>query len=227
MNMRPHDFTAIADDTVTRFYLSLSRPYTQLEIQMKNITPAALSALARGDIDNFVTAATPGGIEAQEAAGQATLCASAILPKECPQKELESFGVKFGKDHDDIFVCVTLPPGWKKQATDHSMWSDLIDDKGRKRAAIFYKAAFYDRSAHMRLECRYNVDAYEQVDKDGNPTEQRGLFRTSAKDGETVLQSFGIRESNAYNARDAHATAAEAWLSAQFPEWRSVTAYWD
>ena len=32
------------------------------------------------------------------------------------------------------------------------MWSDLLDDKGVKRGSIFYKAAFYDRSAFLRLK---------------------------------------------------------------------------
>lgn len=114
--------------------------------------PAALAALAKGDLDNFAVAATPGGIEAQEAAGQAMLCASAQLPKElhgCTRESLEALGFKFGNDVDELFVTCTLPPGWKKQATDHSMHSDLLDDQGRKRAGIFYKAAFYDRRADL------------------------------------------------------------------------------
>ena len=44
-----------------------------------------------------------------------------------------------------------MPNGWKKQATDHSMWSELIDDKGKVRATIFYKAAFYDQRAFLNL----------------------------------------------------------------------------
>ena len=44
---------------------------------------------------------------------------------------------------------VKLPAGWKKQATDHSMWSKLLDESGAVVASIFYKAAFYDRIAEM------------------------------------------------------------------------------
>lgn len=36
----------------------------------KNITPAAIQAAVSGNIENFIAASTPGGIEAQEAAGQ-------------------------------------------------------------------------------------------------------------------------------------------------------------
>ncbi len=58
-------------------------------------------------------------------------------------------GIEFLQEADDLFVFAILPDGWKKQATDHDMHSELIDDKGVVRARIFYKAAFYDRSASI------------------------------------------------------------------------------
>lgn len=44
---------------------------------------------------------------------------------------------------------VELPDGWKKVGTNHDMHSDLVDETGKVRASIFYKAAFYDRRADM------------------------------------------------------------------------------
>ena len=189
---------------------------------LKLNNPAALAAFARGDMDNFLTAATPGGIEAQEAAGQATLCASATLPKEmrgkCTRELLEKWGFKFGSDADDIFISATLPPGWKKQATDHSMWSRLIDEKGRKRASIFYKAAFYDRSASMSLDSRYGLNAYlDGSDKDH--------YRIAAFDGKTEIRDFGEYRRQDYS--DVLRKEAEAWMLEQFPQWMDPTAYWD
>src|SRR5436309_1902280 len=97
----------------------------------EKITPAALSALMKGDLENFEVASTPGGIELQEAAGQAALVGTRdVLPIDCPQAELEKLGFVFGEPVDDLFVNVTLPTGWSKKATDHSMWTDLIDDNG-------------------------------------------------------------------------------------------------
>jgi hypothetical protein len=117
------------------------------------MTPAAVSAAARGDMENFLVAATPGGIEAQEAMGQAALVGTKnTLPIQCPRKELKALGFVFGEPLDDLFLNVTFPPGWSKEATDHSMWSDLLDETGKKRGSIFYKAAFYDRRAFMDLE---------------------------------------------------------------------------
>lgn len=115
------------------------------------ITPAALQALIAGDMENFIAASTPGGIEAQEAQGQRDMVAKALLPKDGPWPALEALGVAKGSEEDDLFYRATLPEGWQIVPTDHSMWSQLVDDTGTERAAIFYKAAFYDRTAQFRL----------------------------------------------------------------------------
>lgn len=120
------------------------------------MTPAALKALTSGDLQNFVAATTPGGIEAQERRGQAEQAKSETLPIKGTdgdnRKTFEALGFVFGSKVDALFVNVTFPPGWRKNPTDHSMWTELLDDKGNKRAMIFYKAAFYDRHAEVHLE---------------------------------------------------------------------------
>ena len=115
-------------------------------------TPASLKALLNGDMKNWIAASTPGGIEAQEAAGQQMLCNDSTVPIDCPRKELEELGIVFGEPVDKYFVRVMLPAGWKKVPTSHAMWSDLVDENGKKIASIFYKAAFYDQRAHMCME---------------------------------------------------------------------------
>jgi len=119
-----------------------------------NMNSALLAALLKGNLEDFETAATPGGIEKQEAQGQKDFVASESLPRKCPKQELEKLGFVFGETIDGVsglFVQVKMPKGWKKQATDHSMWSELVDETGKVRASIFYKAAFYDRDAFLRL----------------------------------------------------------------------------
>lgn len=206
---------------------------------MENITPAALAALGKGDIKNAVIAMTPGGIEAQEAAGQQSFVANETLPKEnmhgCTREKLELMGIQFGEDADDIFVSVKLPSGWKKQATEHSMWSDLLDDKGRVRARIFYKAAFYDRSAHISLCRRYTVrlcpeDRYE-TDMDYKKRELGRWAGIVTDCGEEVFltewttlpQDLNERHLEEQKLKDE----AEAWLVADYPEWQDETKYWD
>lgn len=197
------------------------------------LTPAAVSAAARGDMQNFMVAATPGGIEAQEAMAQAALVGTKnTLPIKCPQKELQSLGFVFSNYVDDLFVNVTFPAGWSKKATDHSMWSDLLDDRGRKRGAIFYKAAFYDRSAHMSLERRYIVTAEylnatgEKHDwkSDTEPAKRRIVVEDRG-DKKNLYESevFGCRD---YAREDAANKIANAWLEKNFPQHQDVTAYW-
>lgn len=117
----------------------------------QHITPAALLAAQCGQMDNFIAASTPGGIEAQEKRGQVEQAKKQTLPQDLKRAEFEALGFVFGEPLDDLFVNVTFPTGWEKKPTDHSMWTDIVDETGKKRGAIFYKAAFYDRSAHAYL----------------------------------------------------------------------------
>ena len=97
----------------------------------------------------------PGMIEASESRGQRELVSSTQLPTQVrgDKQRLIDAGVVFGEQckGDKLFCEATLPPGWKKEATDHSMWSKLVDADGVERASIFYKAAFYDRAAFMNV----------------------------------------------------------------------------
>lgn len=197
------------------------------------MNPAALAAALKGDLANAIVASTPGGIEAQEAAGQAAFVRSETLPKEmlhgCTREKLEAMGIRFGEDADDLFVFVTLPEGWTKRPTDHSMWSELLDEKGRKRAGIFYKAAFYDRNAHISLDRRYRVDAYNSCTADGSPAEygKHTHFQTVVKDGEATIFVGEVRGKDNYQLSDEHGKQATAWLEEHFPDWRDEMAYWD
>lgn len=101
-----------------------------------------------GGMDDYI-----GGMERQ---GQQQLVHSDRLPTEVHGGTDEDFialGFSFGAPDagDAMFRPATLPDGWKRQGSEHSMWSHVIDANGRKRVSIFYKAAFYDRKAYMRL----------------------------------------------------------------------------
>jgi hypothetical protein len=90
-------------------------------------------------------------ITGMEADGQRQVVNSDALPTKAPWDELEALGFVKGERQDDLFTSCTLPDSWKRQGSDHSMWSHIVDERGVKRVAIFYKAAFYDRSAHASL----------------------------------------------------------------------------
>ncbi len=95
-------------------------------------------------------------IGAQEARGQQQLVHSDRLPTELrdDRAAFEALGFVFGTpDADDpLFTPATLPDGWTREAADdHDMWSYVVDTLGRRRVAVFYKAAFYDRRADMHI----------------------------------------------------------------------------
>ncbi len=113
-----------------------------------------------------------------------------------------------------------LPQGWRKEATKHHMWSVLRDERGRPRANIFYKAAFYDRSAHISLcQCitvtRRFYDESHETDTAVLTADDRVLFAT---------ERVGDRD---YPAVDASEKTARAWADEHYPDWRDPLAYWD
>jgi hypothetical protein len=94
-------------------------------------------------------------IENMEAAGQRQLVNSDVLPVDTgygPKDDAYiALGFTFGEKVDDLFREATLPDGWSRKGSDHAMWSYIIDERGLERVNIFYKAAFYDRRAHMGI----------------------------------------------------------------------------
>lgn len=104
----------------------------------------------------LLTAGSAGWITLQEADGQRQLVTSESLPTDTGGTDTDfvALGFTFGEPipSDPLFRPATLPKGWRKVGSDHSMWSYVVDDLGRRRVAVFYKAAFYDRHALMRLE---------------------------------------------------------------------------
>ncbi len=203
----------------------------------------AMGAVINGShpdmIENMTAAFVPGGIEAQEKRGQLQQAALQTLPRDGSwdkRPELEAMGFVFPEDDDrsdPLFIYVRFPDGWKKEPTEHSMWSDLVDDKGRKRGAIFFKAAFYDRSAHMSLTKRLGA-GYRYGDGDGNM--DRIVRITDALElVEPQEETFAAPDWRADRVKaekqekkiDAAVAKRCAWLNGNYPDWRNPTAYWD
>jgi hypothetical protein len=175
------------------------------------------------------------GILAQEDQGQESFVRSETLPTNMSwppdyntKAILEAAGVKFlgVVDGDDIFQYVKLPEGWKKEPTHHSMWSNLVDDKGRVRALIFYKATFYDRSAHLELQRRFDVK--QDYDK-----KKENVAVTHVTDGGKVIHTTGpipLPEDD-YDQKCEVLKEVKAkaitWLDENYPDWRDPGAYWD
>ena len=187
------------------------------------MNPAALMAALRGDIDNALIASTPGGIERQEAEGQRMLVASTTIPKKiigATRAQLIEIGFKFGEDADDLFVHCELPKGWKKVATGHSMHSHVLDEQSRKRAGIFYKAAFYDRHADITMLSRYTLRVFRK------PAMEIEAEVCAVVDTDAILFETEVYESADYMAYDAARMLCRLWLDDKYPDWQSPLAYW-
>jgi sorbitol-specific phosphotransferase system component IIBC len=118
-----------------------------------------------------------------------------------------------------------LPDGWKIVPTSHALWSDLVDDKGRKRAAIFFKAAFYDYNAHISFECRYVIDDYvDDVVVDGVTMRKCQVFDKAT---DQPLWTSEAADDRDFKAQDRNREEATAWLNAQFPKHDDPFAYWN
>lgn len=182
--------------------------------------PAAIAALAKGDFVNALVASTPGGIERSEKAGQVALVNSTRIPKEMsPDREtFEVIGFRFGEPYDDLFLDAELPPGWSRETTDHSMHSNILDERGRRRVSVFYKAAFYDRRADCYLLQRYQVDSYHEVSP--------GICAVRVLDAGAVLQQFGEYKQYDYDAAEPLEKAAHAWLKQNRPNVDDLLASW-
>jgi len=199
------------------------------------ISPAALMALLKGDFENAIVASTPGGIEAQEAAGQKSFVADTTLPIKCDyctREQLEQMGIVFGEPVDDLFVEVQLPEGRKKVATSHSMHSDLLDDRGRKRAGIYYKAAFYDRRAGISLEHRFHVFSEPVGGWSGYDRHTTPFIVVIRDCGEIVWEAEVVgpvaeeySEGGVFEKK--WKIVARHWLDEYYPDWENPLAHWD
>ena len=171
---------------------------------------------------------------AQEAHGQRSFVASTTLPTKGPKEALQAAGVVFGEvvENDPLFQYVQFPEGWKKEGTDHDMWSYLVDAKGNRRASIFYKAAFYDRDAFFHVERRFSMSTdYERKQKEN-------ILVVEVRDGEKVIyattpinmpaQEKGSAYWRAVDKIQAQADIdAKRWLVERYPNWEDASAYWE
>lgn len=180
-------------------------------------------------IAEMMAVGTSASINNQESCGQAELVNSEVLPTdgiELLRKTIEGAGGKLLEkvEGDEMFTNVILPDGWKKQATDHAMHSDVIDDKGRLRASMFYKAAFYDRSAHISPKRRFGINRYG-YDVDGE-------IRLSMTDAMSEIEFYTDIEKVPENETkwqviDRLEQVVVSFMEKNFPDWRSAEAYWD
>lgn len=205
---------------------------------MKITKPATIYALSKGDVENAIRAETPGGIEAQEAAGQRQLVGGGWMPREMirlhysgdSRMDLERMGFQVTGITDSLFYFVEMPPGWQVISTEHSRLSNLLDDQGRRRARIIYDAAFYDRRAYMYLNGRYSFSVVPVKGWDGYDFKVDAVV-CQARDGETVIwcsdEIIPSQDRPQHEIRELLELQGKQWLDEHYPDWQDEFTYWD
>ena len=155
------------------------------------------------NVNDMLIAMIPGGIEASEKIGQIDVARSETLPRIGllgeDRARWESVGVRILDEGDStragtedaLFCRVELPAGWRKVPADHYLYTNLVDQRGRERGQIFYKAAFYDRSANITMLRRFGVK------RDYARDDFRSVIQYQVTDGGVVV--FRSEERSAYD----------------------------
>ena len=172
-------------------------------------------------------------IEHMEAEGQRKAVRNCYVAKRMDPKmeEWEKLGFSFTQIPGDDMLCeAVLPEGWELKPTDHSMWTDIVDNNGHKRGSMFYKAAFYDRDAHMYLSPRYGVRTTYLNDEE-NTTE---IYFGSDDEilyiaGRVSFPKDLSRKERLerYDLQDEFREDALKFGEENYPDFRDVHAYWD
>lgn len=152
---------------------------------------------------------------------------------EYTKQQYEKMGIVIVAEYDDLFWNVELPEGWEIKPTNHTMWNDLFDDKGRKRANFFYKAAFYDRNAFINFETRFqvSVDHIADVNPDYDVWKNSD-YQGTVKDGEKVVFSTEcVPVTGDYwkdnKIKDKLRKQLEIYMNEYHPNYEDIHAYWD
>ena len=153
--------------------------------------------------------------------------------KEYTKAQYERMGIRIVDCADDIFYNVVLPDGWEIRATEHTMWNEVLDDKGRKRMTIFYKAAFYDRDAFANLQTRFQLDVTHVAD----PNSDYDVWKASdiqgtVKDGDRIIyQTARVPACSDYTKeskmKDVLWEDLYAFMNEHWPRYKDVHAYWN
>jgi hypothetical protein len=172
---------------------------------------------ALGGMDDYVTG--------MESAGQRQLVHSDRLPTDIGSntvEEFEALGFTLGDPdpQDPMFRPATLPDGWQREGSDHAMWSYILDPNGRRRVAIFYKAAFYDRSAFMRISTIYSEltgvvwgDDEPVIDEWTTREDWIAALRAQAEDDRAKEREFKDHASGLSESAAARAAKCESFLA--------------
>ena len=149
------------------------------------------------------------------------------------KEQYEKMGIVILGEYDDLLYNVRLPDGWQIKATNHSMWNNLIDNKGRKRADFFYKASYHDRKAFTNFDTRFHiiVDHITPMSA-GYDVWKNSDYKGFAKDGDIVIfETECVPSTGDYSkddrVKDELRKQLEDYMKSNYPDYIDINAYWD
>lgn len=104
------------------------------------------------------------------------------------------------------------------------MWSYLVDELGRRRGAIFYKAAFYDRDAFMRLESHYGYLSSCLYDKRKPVLDDAWLPLAAAVDELTKMHAKALERAEGTAGLAARPDLDSSYWTGQVAEYKREAA---
>lgn len=152
---------------------------------------------------------------------------------EYTKAQYEKMGIIILSEYDDLFYNVELPVGWAIRATEHSMWNELLDDTGRKRADFFYKAAFYDRDAFINFTTRFHIKVEHTAPADSRYEVWRSSdFIGRVMDGNNiVIETETVPSTGDYTKDDKIKgelrDTLKTYMNNNYPDYEDINAYWD
>lgn len=151
------------------------------------------------------------------------------------KNQYSKMGINVVDVYDDLFYTVQLPKDWEIKPTDHTMWSDVFDNKGRKRMNYFYKCAFYDRSSFVNFNTRYTVGVvpFDEYESDASYEERsiKPWFGVVYDCGIEIFRTTGEVSPDGsvkvWDIQDNQKKLALEFVNEKYPQWEDINSYWD
>ncbi len=131
-----------------------------------------------------------------------------------------SHGIKFSRQR----ALRAGPASFPLMRPGSTLWSKIVDAKGRARACIYYRDEFHNRVAYLRFNCRYSVRPDYETGDGSVCILDNGCGGEPPK----ILQEVRAFAHESFEeARKRAREQAFAWLDWNFPQYKDPHAYWD
>jgi hypothetical protein len=143
----------------------------------------------------------------------------------------EELGIAVIKEADDpLFYTIKLPAEWTIMPTEHSMWTEVWDDKNRCRVNVFFKASLHDRKAYALFRCRYEGRRFWPPSENELPyyyIEDNATKTIIYSTENIVYPEHEGQEMPKYDKQRYQEMICEEWMAQHYPKWKEFSEYWD